>query len=154
MRIDASFMTKSKDAPKPKRMVGTNYIHADVHYASGKAWLFLSDIDESNGAFVYAKGSHKMGLGRLYYEYDVSVRVAKAKRDGTLGTTVPSAAVRLPTPRQLRMMSIEETTLGGKANTLLLANVGGFHRRGDFEEGHRREQIQMKFLDRPGARPA
>ena len=152
IKLDVSYMSKTKDAPPPKRLVGTNYIHADVHYPSAKAWLFLNDIDESNGAFVYAKGSHKMGLGRLLYEYDVSVRVAKAKREGTMGTTLPAGAVRLPTERQLRRMGIRETTLGGKANTLVIANVGGFHRRGEFVEGRRREQIQMKFLDRPGAR--
>jgi phytanoyl-CoA dioxygenase PhyH len=152
IKLDVSYMSKTKDAPPPKRLVGTHYLHADVHYPSAKAWLFLADIDESNGAFVYAKGSQKMGLGRLLHEYDVSVRVAKATREGTMGTTRPSGEVRLPTARQTQLMGIEETTLGGKPNTLVIANVGGFHRRGEFEDGRRREQIQMKFLDRPGAR--
>ena len=145
-------MRKASDAPPPERLIGTNHLHADVHYPTAKAWLLLHDVDESNGAFVYAKGSHKMGLGRLLYEYDVSVRVAKAKREGTMGTILPAGAGRLPIELQLRRMGIRETTLGGKANTLVIANVGGFHRRGEFVEGRRREQIQMKFLDRPGAR--
>ena len=152
IKLDVSYMSKTADAPPPKRLVGTHYLHADVHYPSAKAWLFLNDIDEENGAFVYAKGSHKMGLGRLLYEYGTSVRVAKAVRNGTMGTTVPSGVVRSPTARQLARMGITETTLGGKANTLVIANVGGFHRRGEFVEGRRREQIQMKFFDRPGAR--
>lgn len=67
-----------------------------------------------------------------------------------MGTSLPSGAVCSPTARQLARMGIGETTLGGKANTLVIANVGGFHRRGEFVEGRRREQIQMKFLDRPG----
>jgi Phytanoyl-CoA dioxygenase (PhyH) len=152
MKLDIRYMSKTSAAPAPTRLVGTHYLHADVHYPSAKAWLFLHDIDEANGAFVYAKGSQKMRLGRLLYEYWSSIRVAKAKRDGTMGTSIPANIVRAPTERHLRLMHIAESTLGGKANTLVIANVGGFHRRGDPIEGRRREQIQFKFLDRPGAR--
>jgi Phytanoyl-CoA dioxygenase (PhyH) len=149
LKIDVNFMTKSKDAPAPKRMVGTNYLHADVHYSSGKAWLYLNDIDESNGAFVYAKGSKRMTLARLAHEYDASVRHAKAKRDKTLFSETPACLVRMPTERQLRGMKIEETVISGKANTLVFADVMGFHKRGEFEEGCRREQVQIRFMDRP-----
>jgi hypothetical protein len=152
LKIDVQFMTKSKDAPPPERLVGTNYLHADVHYSSGKAWLFLSDIDEENGAFVYAKGSQRMGLARLAHEYDVSVRVARAKRDGTIYSNVPAGVVRHPTERQLRAMKIREEPVCGKANTLIFADVMGFHKRGEFAEGRRREQIQIQFNDRPPAR--
>ena len=152
IKLDVRYMRKTADAPPPSRLLGTHYLHADVHYPSAKAWLFLHDIDESNGAFVYAKGSQEMGFGRLLYEYDASVRVAKAVRDRTIGTSIPFNIVRAPTAKQRRLMGIEETTLSGKANTLVLANIGGFHRRGDPLEGHRREQIQFRFFDRPGSR--
>jgi hypothetical protein len=49
-------------------------------------------------------------------------------------------------------MKIEGVACGGKANTLLLGNVGGFHKRGEFRDGRDRKQIMMKFADRPGAR--
>ena len=152
MKVEANFMTKSKDAPAPSHLVGTNYLHADVHYPSGKAWLYLNDIDEENGAFVYAKGSQKLRLARLAYEYDVSVRVAKAKREGTMYTKVPANVVRMPTEKQLRAMRISESALCGKANTLVFADVMGFHKRGEFVEGRRREQIQIQFFDRPAGR--
>lgn len=153
MKMDVNFMAKSNGAPPPSRLVGTNYLHADVHYPSSKAWLYLNDIDEDNGAIVFAKGSTRLSLGRLAHEYDVSVRVARAKRDG-LGyrTTVPGCVVRLPTEQQRRAMGIVETAVCGKANTLIFANVMGFHRRGEFLEGRRREQIQFTFGDRPAAR--
>jgi len=152
IELEISYMTKSLDAPKPKRLVGTNYLHADTHYPSAKAWLFLEDIDEENGAFVYAKGTHKMTPAKLVYEYGAAVRVAKAERDGTMGVTVAPTIVRAPTPRQSKAMKIAEQACGGKANTLLLGNVGGFHKRGEFLEGRDRKQIMMKFADRPGAR--
>ncbi len=150
--LEVSYMTKTPDAPQPKRLVGTNYLHADTHYPSAKAWLFLEDIDEENGAFVYAKGTQKMTLAKLRYEYAASVRVAKAERDGTMSVTVPATIVRAPTPRQRRAMKVLEAPFGGKANTLVVVNVGGFHKRGEFLERHERKQIQMKFADRPGAR--
>jgi hypothetical protein len=147
--VQVSYMYKAVDAPKPKRLVGSNYIHADLHYQSVKAWLFLDDVDERNGAFVFAKGSHKLRPARLAYEYEASVRVAKIKSRDGLRRDVPYGLVRKPTDQQLRAMGIEETVLGGPANTLIVATVMGFHRRGEFEEGRRREQIQIKFNDRP-----
>src|SRR5205085_990885 len=114
-----------------------------------KAWLLLHEIDESNGAFVYAKGSQRLTPARLAYEYDASVRVAKAARAGTLRKTMPYTVLRMPTERQMRAMGIVETVMGGPPNTLVVASVMGFHRRGEFDEGRSREQIQITFWDRP-----
>ncbi len=154
VKIDVNFMTKSKDAPPPTRLVGTNYLHADVHYPSGKAWLYLNDIDEHNGAFVYAKGSQRLRPARWLHEYDASVRTAKAKREGSMYSEVPGCLVRMPTERQVRAMGIVESVVSGPANTLVFANVMGFHRRGEFDEGRRREQVQILFADRPRDRPS
>jgi hypothetical protein len=144
-------MRKASDAPPPERLIGTNHLHADVHYPTAKAWLFLHDIDESNGAFVYAKGSQRLTSARLAYEYDASIRAARASRAGTLRRTMPYTVLRMPTERQMRAMGISETVMGGRSNTLLVASVMGFHRRGEFDEGRSREQIQITFWDRPRA---
>ena len=152
MNIEGRITTESKDAPPPSRLSGVNYLHADVHFPSAKAWLYVNDIDEHNGAFVYAKGSQRMTPARLAYEYDVSVRVAKAKRDKTIYREIAGNVVMLPTDRQLRAMGITETVIAGKANTLVFADISGFHRRGEFDRGARREQIQIRFYDRPSAK--
>jgi hypothetical protein len=149
LSVSVSYMHKSRDAPPPSRLVGSNYIHADVHYPTAKAWLLLNDVDEHNGAFVYAKGSQKLTLARLAYEYDASVRVARSRLEGTARTSVPYGLVRMPTDQQLRRMGIRETALGGKANTLVVASVMGFHRRGEFDEGRWRKQLAIQFDDRP-----
>ncbi len=154
LTVAVSYMHKDADAPEPIRLVGSNYIHADVHYPSVKAWLLLDDVDEHNGAFVYAKGSQRLTLARLAYEYDASVRVAKSKQEGTLRTSIPYGFVRMPTDRQLRRMGIRETALGGAPNTLVVASVMGFHRRGEFDEGRWRKQLAITFSDRPKDRPA
>jgi Phytanoyl-CoA dioxygenase (PhyH) len=153
LTVAVSYMHKDANAPAPVRLVGSNYIHADVHYPSVKAWLLLDDIDEHNGAFVYAKGSQRLTLARLAYEYDASVRVAKSKQEGTLRTSIPYGFVRMPTEGQLRRMGIRETALGGAPNTLVVASVMGFHRRGEFDEGRWRKQLAITFSDRPKDRP-
>jgi len=152
--VHVSYMYKSPDAPPPKRLIGSNYIHADVHYPSIKAWLFLDEVDECNGAFVFAKGSHRLTLARLAYEYEASNRVARIKSRNGLRADVPYGLLRIPTDRQLRAMGISETVLGGPPNTLIVATVMGFHRRGDFEADRQREQIQIKFNDRPAPKVA
>jgi hypothetical protein len=60
-----------------------------------------------------------------------------------MGVTVPPTIVRAPTGWQRKAMKIEEVACGGKANTLLLGNVGGFHKRGELLEGRDRKQIMM-----------
>ena len=68
------------------------------------------------------------------------------------GLEVPGNVVMLPTDRQLRAMRIVESVIAAKANTLVFADISGFHRRGEFSEGARREQIQIRFYDRPSAK--
>jgi Phytanoyl-CoA dioxygenase (PhyH) len=153
LQIDVNYMGKRPEAPPPEKLRGNNLLHSDVHYPSPKAWLYLNEIDEGNGALVYAKGSHKLTPARLAYDYDVSKRIAKAKEEDTLYKFEPVCQTRFPTPKQWRAMGLEETIASGKPNTIVFADVMGFHRRGEFDEtGRRREQILFRFGDRPARR--
>ncbi len=133
-----------------------NLLHADLHTPTAKAFYYLNDVDETNGAFVYAKGTHKLSFGRLKHEYDLSVRTAKLKRGDT---DIPDHLVEARGPnkrniiaeRYLREMGVVETQICRKANSLVIANNLGFHRRGEFTGGRPRETIQINFrnLERP-----
>lgn len=147
-----SVMRQSQEPVTPARLLGTNYIHADAHFPTVKAWLYLNDVDESNGATIYALGSHLVTMGRLAYEYDASVRVARSKADGTMRTDTPYGKVRMPTAAQLRWMGVKEVSMSGKANTLFIANTMGFHRRGTFQPGRTRDLLAVRFGDRPGGK--
>jgi Phytanoyl-CoA dioxygenase (PhyH) len=147
-----SVMRESPVPTTPARLIGSNYLHADVHFPSVKAWLYLNDIDERNGAFVFAPGSHKLTAGRLAYEYESSIRVAKAKQQGAVHTAVPYGLVRMPRPDQMQAMGIREKSFVGKANTLVIANVMGFHRRGSFEPHVTRNLLMLRFGDRKVAK--
>lgn len=47
--------------------------HADVPYPTVKVFLYLNDVNEDNAAYIFAKGSHKLSLKRLLFEYKLSV---------------------------------------------------------------------------------
>jgi hypothetical protein len=141
-------MRKSPVHVDPVRLIGTHYIHADVHFPTIKAWLYLNEVDETNGATMYALGSQRITLARLAYEYDASIRVARAKQRGTIHTETPYGMVRMPTPEQLERMGVRALPMSGKANTLFIANTQGFHRRGDFQPGRTRDLLAIRFGDR------
>jgi hypothetical protein len=143
-----SVMMQSDETTAPERLIGSNYIHADIHFPTVKAWLYLNDIDESNGAFRYARGSHRLTPARLAYEYDASVRVARARMRTAVGRDVAYGLVRQPTAQQCARMGIQDEAISSPANTLVVANTMGFHRRGEFQPGLAREMINIRFGDR------
>ena len=80
----------------------------------------------------------------------MSVRVAKLKRGdndiapkyidqrGSIKRNIISADQR-------KAMHIEETQFTGPANTLIVTNNIGFHRRGEFEPNQTRETLLVNF---------
>lgn len=127
-----------------------NILHADVHYPTAKAFFYLDDVTERNGPFVYAPGTHKASWARLRYEYDMSVRKAKLDRGDR---DIPAHLVRqrgverrnVLAPEQRKAMDVAETPIVAPANTLIVANTMGFHRRGGFEPGQRRGIVLLNF---------
>ena len=131
-------------------------MHADLHSPTVKAFYYLNDVDEANGAFVYAKGSAKLSLARLRHEYDISVREAKLRR-GDKDIPADALVARGPNVRNAvrakhaQALRLVETPICGKANTLVIANNVGFHRRGDFTSRTPRQTVLLNFrhLQRP-----
>lgn len=129
----------------PGHIVGANYVHADMHYPTFKAFFYLNDVDTTNGAFQFALGSHKMTLARVAYEYDASIRVARGRRRGRWENQ-SYAVVRKPTEAQAgRLGGLECTPMCGRANTIIIANTQGFHRQGEFAPSALREAAYLCF---------
>ncbi len=99
-------------------------LHSDIFFNTHKAWLYLRDVDTEIGPLVFVKGSHRLSLGQLGYLYQESVSRAKGSR-------------RI-TPDELERLGLEETVLVCKANTLVIANTCGYHRRLRGEPGRER----------------
>lgn len=114
------------------------HFHSDTFYSSAKAWLFLSDVDDSIGPFMYVPGSHRADAKRLHWEYVKSVEVAKNQNVDGLSRR---GSFRI-TPQQLKEFGFAEPIkFNVKANTLLIADTFGFHARGESASSATRAEI-------------
>lgn len=107
--------------------------HADVPYPTVKVFLYLNDVDESNAAYIYARGSHKMSLKRLFFEYKLSIKYAKTKNDIVTEEDL------------LNKLGYKCEHICGKANTLFISNNMGYHNRGQFKTMEPRLTAQIDF---------
>ena len=118
-------------APDPQKL-----LHSDTFHPTMKAWFFLEDVPAEHGPFTYVSGSHRLGFKRLCWEYRRS-RCAARLRDGysEKGSFRVEehelSGLGLPPPRAYAV----------PANTLVVADTGGFHRRGDALPGTRRLEV-------------
>ncbi|MDR4305591.1 phytanoyl-CoA dioxygenase family protein [Chelatococcus sambhunathii] len=99
-------------------------VHADTFHPTMKAWLFLHDVEEDLGPFVYVPGSHRPTKRRLAWERRMSVKASKLDRLSARGSFRVSAQdlkqMHLPPPQKFAV----------PANTLVVADTSGFHARG------------------------
>jgi hypothetical protein len=126
-----------------------NILHADLHVPTIKMFFYLNKVDSCNGAFVYAKGSHRLTFSRIAHEYELSIREAKLSR----GVSVPDRMkerradqVRNIIDNKARQrMKVKETQVCVEANTLVIANNMGFHRRGEFTSDNPRKALLINY---------
>ncbi|RMH53173.1 MAG: phytanoyl-CoA dioxygenase [Alphaproteobacteria bacterium] len=99
-------------------------LHADTFHATSKFWLFLHDVGEQDGPFVFVPGSHRLTPERLEWEYRQSLTARDDPRPhhrfGSFRITAAElAALGLPAPRRIAV----------RANTLVVADTFAFHGR-------------------------
>lgn len=100
-------------------------LHADTFHPTVKAWFFLTDVGEDDGPFVYVPGSHRLTPQRLAWEHKTSIEAATSESFLTSRGSFRIAAedlaeIGLPPPQRFAV----------PANTLVIADTGGFHARG------------------------
>lgn len=110
-------------------------LHYDVPYPTMKAIVYLDDVDATNGAFCFVKGSPKFSLRRARAEYDYSL--ANAHYQAHEKDRKPVSA-KFYEPENLQQMP-------GKKNSMVLFNAEGFHKRGDFKKPLSRETLFIDF---------
>jgi len=98
--------------------------HADTFHSTAKAWLFLHDVAEDQGPFAYVSGSHRLSEPRLSWERERSQEAAADPnvyhRRGSFRVSEEDLA---------RMGYCSRQTLAVPANTLIVGDTSGFHRR-------------------------
>jgi hypothetical protein len=118
--------------------------HSDTFHSAMKAWLFVDDVDARNGPFTYVPGSHRLTWARLKWEYAQSLAASRAEnRYASRGSLriaeTDLAALGLPAP----------VSFAVPANTLVIADTHGFHRRGEAAERSRRLALYASLRANP-----
>ena len=119
-------------------------LHSDTFHPTSKAWLFLDDVGEDDGPFAYVPGSHRLTPQRLAWEREQSLSAARSSdpmhSEGSFRATASDLAalalsppVRMPVP----------------ANTLIVADTSGFHRRTPSSRPTRRVEIYATLRRTP-----
>lgn len=103
-------------------------LHRDTFHPVFKWWFFFDPVTPENGPFEYVIGSHKATMARLAWEYRRSL--AETAKGGLTGG---SFRIR---PEELARLDLPQATpFCLPANSLLIANTRGFHRRGAARQG-------------------
>ncbi|WP_294389577.1 phytanoyl-CoA dioxygenase family protein [uncultured Sphingomonas sp.] len=100
-------------------------LHVDTFHPTVKAWLFLTDVAEDEGPLTYVPGSHRRDAARMAWERQRSLEVMDgddflAQRGSLRIRREELAGLGLPDP----------VAFAVRANTLVVADTGGFHARG------------------------
>lgn len=135
------------------------FLHTDRHYPFVKAFFYLVDVDEKNAPYTFVPRSHKITGARLRYEYELSLRISKNRknfdrRDDLAGQVDLHRRVYQVANRLRESDRLMEIPMMGKANTLIVSNNQGLHRRGDFEGDQPRVSVNLdyKYLESPAHR--
>jgi hypothetical protein len=150
-----SFFTVSKPDPtSPHVDLDYNqFAHADRHYAFVKAFFYINDVGEADAPFSYARGTHKLSLARARFEYQYSVRYSRVRAQGyqrTRDDLLANESLRECADRLMSATGCPCHPIVGRANTLIVANNQGFHKRGELRSGGRATvNIDFKYLESP-----
>jgi len=130
--------TDAEDIGKPTTDKQDN-LHFDVCYPTMKCFLYLNDVDASNAAFSYVFGSQRMTWARAWMEHVMGLKFwSWSKTD--------QARITPEVPAEfIEANGMKVVPLAGKANTLIIANTMGFHRRGRFSTTEPREMIIVNY---------
>ena len=121
---------------KNKRADPQTQMHADTFHPTAKMWLFLTDVGEEDGPFVFVPGSHKLTPERLNWEYEQSLT---AQSDERLHHALGSFRI---TPDMLPSLGYgSPRRMAVKANTLIVADTFGFHHRASSDKPTTRVEL-------------
>ena len=98
--------------------------HRDTFHSAGKAWLFLHDVPAEQGPFAFVPGSHRPTPAHWAWEQAQSVQ---AKTEPNAMHAHGSFRIDEATLKQLGYTQTYTAEVPG--NTLVVADMSGFHRR-------------------------
>jgi Phytanoyl-CoA dioxygenase (PhyH) len=114
---------------------GDTELHIDTFFNTHKLWLYLDDVSETNGAFVYVPGSHLLDRTRLRYEYLESITTNQKSRRVSR--------------EEVRNRDLKPLVFACRRNTLILANTCGYHSRSVGAPGASRRSLHKEYRYNP-----
>lgn len=118
-------------------------LHRDTFHSAIKLWYFVEPVADAAGPFEYVPGSHRMTAARYRWEYRRSLAARDLDPESRAGSFRVDlgelAGLGLPQPRRYPV----------PANTLVIADVRGFHRRGEGSPGAQRLCLYANLRPHP-----
>lgn len=115
-------------------------IHRDTFHSAVKLWYFLEDVTEDQGPFHYMPGSHLMTKKRQNWEKNRSIHASIDNKGG---------AFRISPDELEQVHDGKLQAYPVKANTLVIADIRGFHCRGLGSESTSRLSIYANIRPSP-----
>ena len=134
------FLYKLFHGAEDKNADSQKSIHRDTFHSAIKLWYFLEDVTDDHGPFHYAPGTHKMNKTRLAWEKKRSIQASKDNKGG---------AFRISPEELSKQDGAELKSYPVKANTLVIADIRGFHCRGFAKENQERLSIYANIRPSP-----
>ncbi len=119
-------------------------LHSDTFHATTKGWLFLHDVPETDGPFVYVPGSHRITPERLAWEREQSVLASSSRDSHHAAGSFRIAAADLP-----RLGYGAPVKVAVRANTLVVADTFGFHARAHSDRASTRVTLHTYIRRNP-----
>lgn len=123
-------------------------LHIDTFHPCVKAWFFFDDVDDTNGPHIYIPGSQRLSWRRLRWEYRQSLIASRPSVDSKT-RRYWDGSFRVNADDLAFMQSLPAQIFRVPANTLLIANTHGIHRRGDAQGQSTRMTVWMQARDNP-----
>ena len=118
-------------------------LHRDTFFPSFKFWYFLEPVGPRDGPFVYVRGSHRLTPARMAWEQMRALAACRARmigRDAAPAKDLDAmgGSFRIDESELAQLDLPPPSAFEVAANTLVMADTLGFHRRGDAAAGSRR----------------
>lgn len=102
-------------------------LHCDTYFSAFKFWYFPDDVNEDQSPFSYCRKSHKLSKSRMIFNYQSTLDVL-CDRNKAISKDHREGSFRV-TDREIHDLESKREKICVNGNSLVIANVMGFHAR-------------------------
>ena len=114
--------------------------HSDTFFPALKWWYFPQAVNNDQGPFTYCVNSNILTRKRLEFIHAQSIAISQGRVEDFRTYGHAEGSYRA-TADELAAMGVKPTRVAVPANTLVVANVFGFHNRSSVSDPHVRNAI-------------